>query len=212
MRPRRRPILYAIVAFALLLILWVYLEVRPTPSARKVGAEGSSAGSIEEHSGSEVTRPMGLRAYLRAWETSWRSWTSDLDRTDGDALDFSDTPDSSWPRAQRTYEKAAAAYGKQERRLAALSPPGVMRRANVAYVGAVRRQATRFQRLADAFAGSDPAEMEQALEALEGSQMQFDIDGARWERAVIAACRATGVDIPEIVQKKYISNGQRTSA
>jgi hypothetical protein len=86
-----------------------------------------------------------------------------------------------------------------------------MQRAAAAYLAAVRRQGMRFQRLADAFAGTDPAEMERALEALEGSQMQFDLDGARWERAVIAACRATGVDIPEIVREKYVSNGQRTS-
>ena len=211
-RPHHRQIVYAIVAFALLLIPWMYVEVQTTRSAREANAEAGNAGSAEHHSGDTVVaKPMALRTYLRAWETSWRRWTSDLERTDGDALDFSNTPDSSWPRAQRTYDEAAAAYRNEEHRLAALSPPAAMQRANAAYLAAARRQETRFQRLADAFAGTDPAEMEQALEALEGSQMQFDLDGARWERAVIAACRAAGVDIPEIAQKKYISNGQRTS-
>jgi hypothetical protein len=48
------------------------------------------------------------------------------------------------------------------------------------------------------------------LEALEGSQMEFDFDGARWERAVIAACQASSVEIPEIVREELVSNGHRT--
>jgi hypothetical protein len=65
-----------------------------------------------------------------------------------------------------------------------LAPRPIMRRAHAAYLAAVRRQATRFQVLSDAFGGTDPQAMEQALEALEGSQLKFDLDGAQWERAV----------------------------
>jgi hypothetical protein len=86
-----------------------------------------------------------------------------------------------------------------------------MRRANDAYIAAVRRQAARSEDLADSFAGTDPAAEERALEAWERSQGQFDQDGAQWERAVIAACRASGVKIPRIVRKQFISNGSRTA-
>jgi hypothetical protein len=82
-----------------------------------------------------------------------------------------------------------------------------MREAHGAYLVAVRRQAA--QALADAFGGSDPQAMEHALEALEASQMEFDVDGARWEKAVIAACKASGVEGPQIVRLQLISNGQR---
>jgi hypothetical protein len=87
-----------------------------------------------------------------------------------------------------------------------------MRRAHDAYLAAVRRQAARFQSLSDAFGGTDPQAMEQTLEALEASQMRFDLDGARWERAVIAACKANGVEVPEMIRREYISNGHRTAA
>jgi len=40
--------------------------------------------------------------------------------------------------------------------------------------------------------------------------MQFDSDGAQWERSVIAACKVTGVKAPMIVRREYLSNGQRT--
>jgi len=76
-------------------------------------------------------------------------------------------------------------------------------------MAAVRRQAKRFQRLADAFDGTEPTTMERRLETLERSQMQFDMDGVRWERAVIAACRASGVHIPKILRRECISNGHR---
>jgi hypothetical protein len=211
-RPRRHWIVLAIVAFALVLGLWMYAAAQPTRSARRSNVPAAKVSGIgeRESGGSTPTKSTALRAYLRAWEVSWRRWTGDLDRTGGDGLDFSDTPDSTWPRAQRSYQEAAIAYRNEERRLTALSPPSAMRPANDAYMAAVQRQATRFQRLADAFAGTDPATMERRLEALERSQMRFDLDGAQWERAVIAACRASGAKIPEIVRKEYISNGHRT--
>jgi hypothetical protein len=154
--------------------------------------------------------PTALRTYLRVWQVSWRSLARGLQVGSDDDFDFSNTPDESWDRAQRYYGKAASAYRLDERRLAAISPPRLMRAANNAYTAAVRRQATRFQKLSDAFAGTDPGAMERALEALERSQLKFDLDGARWERAVIAACKATGVEVPEIVRREYVSNGQRT--
>jgi hypothetical protein len=67
-------------------------------------------------------------------------------------------------------------------------------------MAAVRRQAARFQKHPDAFAGTDPGTMERALQALQRSQMEFDQDGAQWERAVIAACKASGVKVPKIVR------------
>jgi hypothetical protein len=66
-------------------------------------------------------------------------------------------------------------------------------------------------RVADAFAGTDSGTMQQALEALQRSQLEFDLDGARWERAVVAACRASGAKNPEDSPQEYISNGQRTA-
>jgi hypothetical protein len=157
------------------------------------------------------TRPAELRTYLHAWQTSWWRVGRDLERGGDDAPSFSDTPDRSWDRARRDYGEAALAFRRHARRLAAISPPSTMRPANAAYLAAVRRQATRFQSLSDAFAGTDPRAMERALEALESSQMRFDFDGAQWERAVIAACGASGVEVPTIVRRKYVSNGQRTS-
>jgi hypothetical protein len=94
----------------------------------------------------------------------------------------------------------------------ALAPPTAMRKGHDAYLAAIRRQAARFQALADAFGGSDPQAMERALEALQWSQMKFDPDGARWEQAVITACKASGVEVPEIVRLELISNHQRTKA
>ena len=70
----------------------------------------------------------------------------------------------------------------------------------------------RFQTLADAFGGNDPQAMERALEALQTSQLKFDLDGAQWEKAVIAACNASGTQVPESVRLELISNGQRTNA
>jgi hypothetical protein len=208
-RLRRRWIVFAVVASALI-VLWMYLEAQPTRSARRSSVLAAKVGSTAEgESGGFTAREAtALRAYLRAWEASWWRRSADLVRI-GDTPDFSDTPDSTWPRARRSYQEAATAYLDEEGRLAALSPPSAMRAGNEAYMAAVRRQATRFQRLADAFGGTDPATMERRLEALERSQMQFDADGARWERAVIAACRASGVNIPKIVRREYISNGHR---
>lgn len=54
--------------------------------------------------------------------------------------------------------------------------------------------------------------MERALEALQTSQMKFDLDGAQWEQAVITACNASGTQVPESVRLELISNGQRTNA
>ena len=159
---------------------------------------------------SRKASPHALRAYVRDWETSWRRLGSDLGRGgDGDDA-FSDTPDASWEAARRSYELAATAYRHDERRLGKLVPPPAMRGAHDAYVAAVRRQEMRFQTLADAFGGTDPQAMEQALEALEASQLKFDRDGAQWERGVIAACKATGVRIPRFVRLELVSNGQRT--
>ena len=181
-------------------------------AARKSSAPERKVVSTAERgvSGSTATTPTALRTYLRAWQASWWLRVHDLKRAGDDALDFSDTPDASWDRSHLSYGEAALAYRRYERRLASISPPSIMRRANDAYVAAVRRQATRFQQLSDAFAGTDPSAMERALEALERSQLKFDLDGAQWERAVIAACRATGVELPEIVRREYVSNGQRT--
>jgi hypothetical protein len=86
-----------------------------------------------------------------------------------------------------------------------------MRNAHAAYLTAVRRQAARFQALVDAFGGTDPYAMERALEALEASQMKFDLDGARWEESVITACKASGMVVPKIVRLQLVSNGNRTA-
>jgi hypothetical protein len=42
--------------------------------------------------------------------------------------------------------------------------------------------------------------------------MKFDLDGARWEQAVISACKASRAEVPEIVRLELISNRQRTKA
>jgi hypothetical protein len=39
-----------------------------------------------------------------------------------------------------------------------------------------------------------------------------DLDGAAWEEAVIRACKASGVEVPEFVRLGFISNGHRTAA
>ena len=150
-----------------------------------------------------------LHAYLRVWETSWWHLGSDLGGGDEDA-EFSDTPDASWDRARRYYESAATAYRHAKRRLSALRPPRSMRAAHHEYLAAVGRQEARFQTLADAFAGTDPYALERALEALERSQLRFDFDGVRWEQAVVSACKAARVAVPEIVRRELVSNGQRT--
>jgi hypothetical protein len=85
-----------------------------------------------------------------------------------------------------------------------------MRAASEAYIDAVRRQATRLQAVSDAYGGNDADALYRAEQALQLSQMQFDQDGAQWERAVIAACKASGVDVTKIVRLELLSNGQRT--
>jgi hypothetical protein len=161
---------------------------------------------------SQRISPRDLRLYLSAWETSWRRLGNDLESGDEGALGFSPTPDASWERARRLYDGAASAYRQDGRRLSVLAPPTAMRKGHGAYLAAIRRQAARFQTLADAFGGSDPQAMERALEALQTSQMKFDLDGARWEQAVITACKASGIEVPEIVRLELISNHQRTKA
>jgi hypothetical protein len=167
--------------------------------------------AAEEVSSRKIS-PRDLRVYLSAWEASWRRLGNDLEAGDEGALGFSSTPDASWERARRLYDGAATAYRHDGRRLIALAPPTAMRGAHDAYLAAIRRQAARFQTLADTFGGSDPQAMERALEALEMSQMEFDLDGARWERAVITACKASGAEVPEIVRIELISNHHRTKA
>jgi hypothetical protein len=157
-------------------------------------------------------RPRQLREYLSAWEASWQRLVGDLESGDEGALGFSSTPDASWERARRLYDGAATAFRHDGSRLAAIAPPPAMRKAHNAYLAAVRRQAARFQTLADTFGGSDPQAMESALGALQTSQMKFDLDGADWERAVITACKASGAEVPEIVRLQLISNHQRTKA
>jgi hypothetical protein len=179
------------------------------PNAPAVKA--TSAVDVDP-AGSTHTNRNALRAYLRVWQASWGRLGTDLRRGGDDVPGFSSTPDASWDRARRYYGAAAAAYRRDERRLAALSPPAIIRRGHDAYLDAVRRQAARFQSLSDAFGGTDPQATEQALETLENSQMSFDLDGVQWERAVIAACKASGVEVPEIVRREYISNGHRTAA
>lgn len=129
------------------------------------------------------TNPDALRAYLRTWGKSRRRLWNDISRITGDdeGVDFSATRDSSWPRWQRIYEETASAFRNHERRLAALETPPPMRPAHDAYTAAVHREATRFQEIADALAGTDPATLNRAEMALQDSQMQFDYDGARWE-------------------------------
>ena len=158
------------------------------------------------------TGPAALRAYLRAWEESWRRRGNDISRSTGDDadVDFSAAPDSTWPRWRRIFEETASAFRKNDRGLAALAAPPAMRSAHEAYRAAVRREAARFQDLADALAGTEPETVSRAETALSGSQIEFDYDGAKWESAVIAACRAGGVRVPQFVRRKYISNGHRT--
>ncbi len=151
-----------------------------------------------------------LRGYLSALEASWQRFVGDLGSGDEDAENaFSMTPDASWEPARRAYDAAATTYRGYERRLEALAPPSVLRSAHEAYLAAIRRQEARFQTLAVSFGGTDPHAMERALAALSVSQMTFDLDGARWEEAVIAVCNASGTEVPEIVRSKFISNGQR---
>jgi hypothetical protein len=173
---------------------------------------GGSAMRTSNAAAVADTHPAALRAYLRAWEASWRRRAADISRIvgDDDSLDFSTTPDSTWPRWQRIYEETAVAFRKNDRRLAAIATPPALRSAHDAYRSAVRREAERFQDLADALAGTDPETVNGAEVALSNSQMLFDYDGAKWETAVIAACRASGITVPRFVRRTYISNGQRT--
>ena len=158
-----------------------------------------------------ATNPTALRAYLRAWEASYSRWVGDL-QSDGDEdVNLSATPDASWPRAQRVYGDAATAFRRRERRLTAIPTPMALRFANEAYIDAVGRQVARLQEVSDAYGGTDPYALNRALQAVGQSNWEFDEDGARWERAVIAACRASGVKIPRIVRKQFISNGRRTA-
>jgi uncharacterized protein YceK len=159
------------------------------------------------------TSPAALRRYLREWEAAWSRWTVDIaPKTDAEdnAPVYNPTPDASWKPMHRLYGRAATAYRRRERRLAAIPTPLAMRSANDAYMAAVRRQVSRLQNVSDEFAGSDPSALDRALMALGSSQTEFDSDGARWESAVITACKASGVGVPKIVRRKYISNGQRT--
>jgi hypothetical protein len=128
------------------------------------------------------------------------------------AEDFSMTPDASWEPARRAYDSTATVYRDDERRLEALAPPSGLRSPHEDYLAAIRRQKSSFQTLADRFGGTDPYAMERALTALQTSQMMMDLDGARWEEAVIAVCNASGIEVPEIVRVKLISNGQRKTA
>jgi hypothetical protein len=156
-------------------------------------------------------RPRELRSYLSAWEASWQRLVGDLQSgEDEGALGYSSTPDASWERARRLYEGAATALQEDADRLDELTPPSVMQKVHDAYLAAVRRQQARFEAVANAFAGTDPQELDDALMALQASQMKFDLDGAAWEGSVIAACRASGVEVPEFVRQELISNGQRT--
>jgi hypothetical protein len=166
----------------------------------------------DDETSSMPINPRELREYLSGWEASWRRRVGDLEGGDEGALGFSSTPDASWERARRYYDEAVAAYRDQARRLVALAPPAAMREAHDAYLAAVRRQAARFEMVADSLRGSDPFALERALEALSASQMEFDLDGAAWEEAVIRACKASGVEVPEIVGLGFISNGHRTAA
>jgi hypothetical protein len=167
---------------------------------------------ISEVDPSVPATPRALRRYLREWEAAWSRWTVDIaPRTEAEdnAPVYNPTPDASWKAMHRLYGRAATAYRRRERRLAAIPTPLAMRGANDAYRAALRRQESRMQDVSDAFAGSDPSALNRALMALQSSQA--DQDGARWERAVIAACTASGVPVPRIVRLEFISNGQRTS-
>jgi len=172
--------------------------------------KGSSAVDVDLEVSNRM-KPSVLRTYLRAWQAIWWRRFRDLERGgDDNAPVFGATADASWDRMQQRYGEAAFAFRRSERRLAAISPPSGMRPAHDAYMAAVRRQATRLQKVSEAFAGTDPGALNRALEALQRSQMQFDLDGAQWERSVIAACKVTGVEVPMIVRREYLSNGQRT--
>jgi hypothetical protein len=182
------------------------------------GGAGASAQSdtpsVEVSKASDETRsrrvsPRVLRGYLSAWEASRRRFVDDLGSGDDAENSFSSIPDASWEPARRAYDAAASTYRDYERRLEALAPPSALRSAHEAYLAAIRRQKARFQTLADTFGGTDPDAMERALAALQVSQMTMDLDGARWEEAVIAVCNASGTEVPEIVRLELISNGQR---
>jgi len=169
---------------------------------------------ISEVDPSVPATPWALRRYLREWEAAWSRWRADLaPRTEAEdnAPVYNPTPDASWKAMLRLYGRAAMAYRRRERRLAAIRTPLAMRAANDAHRAALRRQGSRLQDVSDAFDGIDPSALNRALMALQRSNVEADQDGAKWERAVIAACKASGVPIPRIVRLEFISNGQRTS-
>jgi hypothetical protein len=169
---------------------------------------------ISEVDPSVPATPRALRRYLREWEAAWSRWRADLaPRTEAEdnAPVYNPTPDASWKAMQRLYGRAAMAYRRRERRLAAIRTPLAMRAANDAYRAALRRQESRLQDVSDAFDGIDPSALNRALMALGSSNVEADQDGAKWERAVIAACKASGVPVPRIVRLEFISNGQRTN-
>ena len=153
-----------------------------------------------------------LRGDPSAWEASWQRFVGDLGSGGEDAENaenFSMTPDASWEPARRAYDSTATMYRDYERRLEALAPPSGLRSAHEDYLAAIRRQKASFQTLSDSFGGTDPIAMERALTALQTSQMTMDLDGARWEEAVIAVCNASGIEVPEIVRLELLSNGRR---
>jgi hypothetical protein len=166
---------------------------------------------ITEVDPSAPAAPRALRRYLREWEAAWSRWTVDIapkTEAEDNAPVYNPTPDASWKAMQRLYGRAAMAYRRRERRLAAIRTPLAMRAANDAYRAALRRQESRLQDVSNAFDGIDPSALNRALMALQSSN--GDQDGAKWERAVITACKASGVPVPRIVRLEFISNGRRT--
>lgn len=168
---------------------------------------------ISEVDPSAPAAPRALRRYLREWEAAWSRWRADLaPRTEAEdnAPVYNPMPDASWKAMHRLYGRAATAFRRRERRLAVIPTPLAMRVANDAYRASLRRQVSRLQDVSDAFAGNDPSALNRALMALGSSNVEADQDGAKWERAVITACKASGVAVPRIVRLEFISNGQRT--
>jgi hypothetical protein len=176
--------------------------------------EAPGVEHISEVDPSAPATPRALRMYLREWEAAWSRSTADLaprNEAEDNAPVYNPTPDASWRAMHRLYGRAATAYRRRERRLAVIHTPLAMRSANDAYRAALRRQVSRLQDVSDAFAGSDPSALNRALMAFGNSNLEADQDGAMWERAVIAACKASGVQVPKIVRREYISNGRRTN-
>jgi hypothetical protein len=203
----------ALVARTTLLLLSIFLVLCGCASETTSEPKAPVIERISEVDPSAPARPRALRRYLRAWEAAWSRWSADLTpRTEAEdnAPVYNPTPDASWKAMHRLYGRTATAYRRRERRVAAIPTPLAMRSANDAYRASLRRQESRMQDVSDAFAGSDPFALDRALMALQISNGEADLDGAKWERAVIAACRASGVPVPRIVRLEFISNGQRT--